>query len=347
MPKLRTKDILDFMADSSKVKPNEIFPILQYLKIEFKDNYCCLTKNGLNSFVKKNIPADCSALDGTILIDEKKLFNIAESGADNVEIEVAGDRLKVRSGSYKATLATDDLAKFPANDAVPAEWSKLFVEALTAIGLGTSFIEDFSEKSNHMKSHVFCKDKSIVACDGAIAIYKQLTDPIPQMVLRKEVALAICTLQGAEYASNDSYDFFRSENILYAFSKSESKFYDLTPFGKMETEDKSFVINKDELVKFNNICIKSSTSKIVTSKFTCKSPTELELIFQDPDSGMDDLLGTVEVQDATGEFKYNPGVMNQLLRSVQPTILYFYPGKNKYYITDETRSFISLIMGVI
>lgn len=348
MPKIRTKDILDFKVDSSKIKPNEIFPILSYLKIEFKDNYCCLTKNGLSSFVKKNIPAECSSLDGTILIDEIKLFTFAEnSPGDQIEITPTEDRIKIKSGTYKATLATDDLKKYPENDIIPAEWHKLYIESLTTIGLCTAFIDEFNEKSNHVKSHVFCNGKTIVGCDGSMAFYKEVADPIPQMILRREVASAVSTFQGAEYASNDSYDFFKSESLLFAFSKSESKYYDLTPFGKIENNDKSFVINRDEIIKFNNMCIGSTKSKIVTAKFSCPTPTELQFLFQDPDSGMDDLVGSVEVVDASGEFKYNPQVMNNVLRAVPSTIVYFYPGKNKYYITDETRSFVSLIMGVI
>lgn len=347
MPKLRTKDILDFRNDSGKIKPNEVFPILSYLKIEFKENYCCLTKNGLSSFVKKNIPADCKSEDGTILVDELKLFNFAEAiSTDSFEITSIDNKIKLKA-SLKATLATDDLAKFPINDIIPSEWHKLYIEHLMTIGTCVAFIEETSEKSMHLKTHIFCKNNTIVASNGNIAFYKKVTDPIPEMIIRREVGQAISGFQGAEYASNDSYDFFRSENLLYGFSKSESKFYDLSTLGKIESNDKSFAINKDELIKYNNACIKSTNSKIINTIFRAKSSTELELIFNDPDSGVDEFLGTVEIKDGSGEFKYNPQIMNNLLLSIPATICYFYPGKNKYYVTDELQSFVSLIMGVI
>ena len=340
---------MDFKNDSIKIPRDEIYPILSYLKIDFHDNYCIITKNGLKAFIKKGVSSESTEKDGIMLVSEDKLFSIAEnSTSDMLELTQVEDKIKIVSGRSKATTATDDLSKFPTNDEPTQLWQDIYIEALTALASGINFIVDeVPEKTQPQMANIYCKEKTIVGCNGAIAFYKPLHDDIPEMILRKEVAMAISTLPGCKFSQNSSYNFFKSESSMFAFSKSESPFFDLRQFGKIETDKPSFTINKDDLIRFNNTCINTSKSKLVTSKFNCLSPTVLQLIYEDPDSGLDELVASVDIKDGYGEFKYKPEVMNQLLKSIPSTMCVFYPGKNKYYITDESKSFVTLIMGSI
>jgi hypothetical protein len=347
MPNIRVSDILDFKADSAKVPPNELYPVLSYLKIEFKINYCNITKHGFESFVSKNIHCECNG-EPTILVDELKLYDIAQgSKTDYVSIESVKDKIILTSGKLKAITATEELAKFPVNDVLPLEWKPISVDAITAIGIAKSIVISDEDTKHPATMNVFSNDKYVVACNGAISFYKPLYEVVPKMVLRKDICLAISSMPGADFTENDSYYFFKTGSILFGFSKSQTMFYDISHFGKLESDKLSFSANKEEIIKFNNICANSSKSKVITAKFNCKSPTELELIFIDPDSGYDEVVDSIDIINGFGSFKYDPKVMNELLRAVPATECYFYEGKNKYYITDEQKSFISLIMGVI
>lgn len=356
MPRLRVKDILDFRIDANKITTDELYPILQYLKIDFNTNFCTITKNGLRAFIKKNISSESNVSDGSMLVLEEKLFSFAEGvTSDYVDINYKEGSegvlpvIKLSAGKSKGVSSTDDLNKFPVNDTPTADWVKLHTQFLTNLEYAKNFIQDFSDKAFSVPApfHIFCKGNSLVACDGAIAFYKEFIEPIPQLILRKEVALAIYNMPGAEYSYNSSYDFFRSEGVFYAFSKSECPFFDLTQFGKIETNKLSFFLIKDDLLRYNSMCISSSKSKIIRCYFKAKTPTELELSFEDADSGIYSLITLLDIKDGEGSFKYDPNLMNNLLKSIPSTILYFYPGKGKYYITDEKQSFVTLMMGTI
>lgn len=355
MPKIRCKEIVDFKENSSRISPDELHPINSFIRIDWKDNYCTVTKNGMIAFIKKNIPSESKLSDGSILVSEDKLFNIAtDSKSDTIEIIRSEKGIKLTSGSIRSNINTDDVAKFQFNEVPTSGWKKIYLQAITTFENAVNFILDDPDKAAPQCCNIFCKGNTIVACNGFIAFFKKLQDEIPELILRKEVIQAIRNMPGAEYASNSSYDFFKAESTLYGFSKHEIPFYDMSQFGQMESNDLSFFINKTDLISFNNICIKSSKSELINVKFQANSLGQLDLLFENPDSGIYDLMDTIETKNATvgyknghAYFKYNPHVMNNLLKSVPSTMVYFYPGKNKYYITDEEKTFVSLIMGLI
>lgn len=343
--KLQNQEINSFKQDASRIPNDEIHPILSYIHISFKDNYCTLTKNGLRSFIKKNIPCQCSSKNNPILVDENTIYNICEfSNSDTLEIYPEENRIKLVSGSTIAYSPTDDILKFPGNDMPTSEWSKIFLEAITAISFAVNFITEDTTKLP-VTRNIFTSDKTIIASNGAIAFYKELVDPIPKMILRKEVANAILNMQGADYAYNPSYDFFRSGSTLIAFSKSEDQFYDLSLLGKIESDKKSFIINKDDLIKFNSHSIAETKSKLKRASFRASGDT-LTCFFEDADAGKE-IKKELGIVNGSGEFTYDPEVLNQLLRNIPSTICEFYPGKNKYFITDEGKTFTTLIMGII
>lgn len=348
---LRTKEIIDFKIDSSKIMKDEFHPIASFLKIDFKNNYCVITKNGLHDFIVKSVPCESNISDGSILINEDKLINIAENTmADIIEIKIKGEKILFKSGNNKGEINTGDVSLFHSNDEPTAGWTPIFAQTLVALESAVNFIEMENDKGTSMPQciHVFIKDKSMIGCDGNISFYKELYDPAPQLILRRDIIMAIKDMPGASYSFNSSYDFFKSENIIFGFSKTECPFFDMSQFGRIEQpENLSFILNKDELIKFNNFCINSSKSKLVTSYFDCKSSNELRLFYTDPDTGVYNYDTTINVINGSGSFAYRPQHMNRLLRSIPATICYFYKGKNKYYITDETKSFVALIMGVV
>lgn len=350
MPRIRIKDILDFKTDSAKIRQNEIYPILKNIKIDFKDNYCTFTKNNALSFVKKNVPSESMKIDGAILLDEEKLFSLADNCAtDFIEIKMLKDeKAQVTIGKTKSILWSPSSSQYIEPDLpLNSEFTKLYVQALSSLEHAVRFIVDENEKSTPQTSNIFINDKSIVACNGVIAFYKEVMDAMPKMTIRNEIAYAISNMPGCEYASTPSFSFFKSESTMYGFRKTEAPWFDLTPFGKMESSQPSFYVIKDEIIKFNNICIRSSKDKLMSAKFISESEDKLKILYEDAEGGMDELVAILDVKTTQCNFKYDPAAMNLLLNSIPATICYFYPGKNKYYVTDEKKSFVSLIMGKI
>ena len=206
-----------------------------------------------------------------------------------------------------------------------------------------TFLRDAQKKHLTLfdQKSVFVGLKKIIGCDGMIA-YCRPCDIDDQIILRKEQIAALPDI-GATYSQSESYDFFESGRLLYGFSKTNQKFFDMT--GAMKpANDELFLLPRNEVVSFNEWVLDISAKPEFASVYWEPAAGQLNLKGQESYSEKE-----IErtIKSASGpEFKYLPMNMNKLLKAIDTDVLYCYRGEKNICLTDEKQTFISLVQQI-
>jgi hypothetical protein len=341
--RIKKEDLASFKTYASNIKRNGDIPVLDHLKIEVAGDFVSITKTNLRAFAiqtTQNDSEDCS-----FLVDENVLFNFIElSDCEYINFDVKGTSILIYDDRNKTNCKTELVTIYPKVDVTHKEWKPVSKSVLEAIGIAAQVV--FDDEISGMKNSVFIGEKSVAGSDGGIAFWKEFpNEDIPKIVLRKDVAVSVSKLNGCEHSSSESYDLFKSGNALFGFVKSEIGFVNLPPvFGKTD-KPLSFNIFRSALVKWNTFCINTFKSKVLSATFKAEG-SKLNLQLVDANYGRDS-NSHIDIVDGTGEFKFNPSTLNMLLKVLPSDQLYFYPGPNRYFITDCDKSFMSAIMLII
>lgn len=326
--KLKTAQIKAFRTASASIKQNGILPILSYLK--FDNGF--ITKNNMESFVI--MPAD---FDGSCLIDEVRLYGFIDNiKASEFEVKIKDGIVTLSDGKYKQNSPTDLVSNFPVNVIPDADEIELTNTDMWAIKYASNFTQE-DEINPYMKC-VFIGNGIIAATNSFIA-YTEKTELKNTIILQKETAAAIGKYESVLFSENESYQFFKCNEIKYGFIKKDTKFLDMKIFSVLP-DGPGVALNKDEIINFCSMCV-ASTPTGATLEVNIKGGC---LVMLYPAHNIDistsiDLPVTETLQD----FRFQPFLMLKMLKNVPDTDLIFYRGKDKYFITGES-GFVALIM---
>lgn len=333
--KISVSELKSFKANASFIKQNNIIPVLAYLK--FEDG--CITKNNLHSFLIQQV----GKFTEKILVDEKILMAFVDNAsADEIEISVSGKRILITDGFTKDYSPTDDIINFPTNESEVFKKTKISVDVLAAIKTASTFI--LSDEAMPNKSNIFVGKKAVAGSNGFIAYVKTFDQELPKMVLSKDTCTAISKFGSIDFYESENYHFFENDKCKFGFIKPTYPFFDLTVFGKFDTEAPHFEVNKYDLIRFNDLAISSPSKKVVATFKVISEVMKLEM--KDADYERDVQKDISATGEDVSSFAYMPVNLNQLLKNVPDADLTFYQAKNKYYITGES-NFTTLIMEVI
>jgi hypothetical protein len=344
--RIKKEDLVSFKIHASSIKRNPDLAVLDHLKIEIIGDYVSIMKSNLRSFAIQTTPNDSE--DGSFLVDENVLFNFIElSDSDYINFDVSGVRVIIYDERNKATSKTEPVTIYPKPDVTNKEWQPINKLVLEAIGIAAQIV--FDDEIQGMKNSVFIGEGAVAGSDGSIAFWrmfkKEEQEHLPRLVLRKEVAMSVSKLNGCEISENASYNLFKSGSVLFGFSKTEVPFVNLPPVFGNPTGTLSFNIFKSALIKWNTFCINTFKSKVLSAEFTAEA-TKLNLELVDANYGRES-KSHIDIVEGSGYFKFNPSTLNMLLKVLPSDNIYFYPGPNRYYITDNDKSFMSAIMLII
>lgn len=148
------------------------------------------------------------------------------------------------------------------------------------------------------------------------------------------------------FTENDSYTFYESDKLFYAFSKREIKYLNLTSFSRLETEE-SFIINRNDFIKFNDMC-QASVIRIPTASFKAIDKSILQLKLDgnafDIQKEKNILFAGTATPDAS--FGFNPINMNRILKSMTEDKLHFIKGDHRYFIVAKNSNITTMILQV-
>jgi len=340
--RIKKSEIEAFKSQAAFIKPNLILPILSFLKIDVDGDFCRITKSNNESFLVRTVSNDSE--DCSFLVDENILYSFVDlSTSDHINFSDDGNRIRIYDERTDTKSPTDRPELYPPIAGHVNEWMDIPKLALVSAGIVGQLV--FNGEIMNAKSFVFVGLGKVAGTDGNIGYYQPITEPLPQLVLRKDVAGCIAKMSSCQYSRVNNYDFFKEDNSVYGFIRSEYGFMDLTQVFPGITEDLSFCVNKSSISKFNNHCLSAVTTKSIGVTFECKNDN-LFIQMNDEKWGVDSKTN-VPVKGNSGKFKYDPGFMNTLLKLLPCDEVFFYPGVNRYYITDAEKTFLSAIMLII
>lgn len=340
--RIKKAEIEAFKSQASFIKPNTILPILSFLKIDVAGDYCHITKSNNESFLVRTISNDSE--DCSFLIDERVLYSFVEfSSSEYINFTDDGNRIRIYDDRTDTKSPTDRPELFPPIEKNIDNWIAIPKLALVSVGIVGQLI--FDGEIMNAKSFVFVGAGKVAGTDGNIGYYQTIPDPLPEVILRKEVAACISKMTTCQYGRANNYDFFKEDGSVYGFAKSEYQFIDLKVIFIDVAEQLSFCVNKASILKFNTLCITSISTKSLGVTFEGESGS---LFFQmNEEKWGVDIKSNIPVKGRSDYFKYDPGFMNTLLKLLPCDEVFFYPGPKRYYITDADKSFLSAIMLII
>lgn len=336
-------EIESFKIQAAFIKKAEsIRPILNYLRIDISGDWCAMMKSNDKSFLVKQTPNDSD--DCSFLVDEKILYNFIDfSSEEYIHFEDEGNRIRISDGRGNISSPTEKPSGFPSIETSDNEFIEIPKLALVTAGICSEVI--FDGEIFNAKSFVFLGRGFISASDANIGYMQAIPGFEKEIILRKEVAVCISKMNTCKYSGNENYDFFLEDTALFGFSKSEIAFFDITAAIGPIKENIDFSINKQPFIKWNTLCTSSSTNKGGAATFkVSEGVMSLEMVDTKAEITAKSRLF---VTGSKGEFKFDPVMMSNLLKVVPCEDVFFYPGNNRYYITDINRSFTAAIMLIL
>lgn len=326
--KLKVNEIKNFRSASIAIKNKGILPIHNFIKFENG----IITKTNSESFL--SIPGD---FKGSCLIDEKILYAFIDSvKTEEIEVKVKDKLITLTDGKIKHNSPTDSVELFPSFPDAGDEKIEFDNKILWAINYAYNFTTE--DESNPYKECVMVGKGIVGATNGFIA-YTEKHNLKCNLILHRDRALAISKFESVIFSENDNFQFFTAGNVKYAFVKKDTKFVDLTPFSSMPGEN-NITLDKDIFIRFCNLSVASTPAGAVLESEISGNC----LVMRYPQHNIYistplDLPLTETLQD----FRFNPGIMLKLLKSIPDSMITLAPSSRKYFITGES-GFVSLIM---
>lgn len=331
--KIKVSDLRSFKANSGFIKQNNIIPVLSYLKFENGS----VTKNNLNSFIIQSVGNS----NESFLVDEKILMNFIDCTSESeIEIKLKDKRIHISDGNTKVTSPTDDLVNFPTNENEELEKTELDAEVLSAIKIASNFIMA-EEGDMPVKAYVFVGGSLVAGSNGFIVYLEKFDKALPNFLLSKEIASSLGKYSSVSFSQSGNYYFLETDKIKLGFIKPNQGFVDFSPFSNFNKNVPSFVINKNEFIRFNDMAVSSTPIKGVPATFSVEKK-KMKLDYNDTNYEINiskeiPAEGTME-----GSFTFLPNNLNPLLKSVPDEILTFYQAKDRYYVTGDS-GFVSFV----
>ncbi|HEY1872384.1 MAG TPA: hypothetical protein VGG71_15075 [Chitinophagaceae bacterium] len=336
------KELINFKNKAVNIETNTTIPILEFIKIEIENAFCTIVKDNLKAFVINEFP-DTSNDECSFLVNENTLYKFLDfSESRFILFEQGVNQIKISDDYSSVESSTERPQNFRMPDLYPTTWTKLTRDTLDSIGIVSKII--FSTEIDGQKSNVYIGDGHVAGTDGIIGYCGNMVEKMPNIVLSKNIAGIVSKLKYCQYSYSDDYDYFGEDLITYGFLRNKNSFFDYAPlFGNIEG-DYSFYIHKKSLITFCDLCIKvvDSRSEFFPAIFYSENG-KLILAMEGSDKI---IINNLPMNKDVKRFKFNPARMAVLLKALPCETVYFYPGEDRYLVTDLRKTFTAVIMGM-
>lgn len=311
---------------TNAISGKNILPVLDYIKLDFKNDRCTLTKTVFDSFIVADIEADFKK-DGSLLLDIEKTSSFVNSSeGEETTISVKKDRVILDDGFTNAWFPLADVKHYPVvesnSECEKFELTKQVIDVLKQASKHAMPIRDKETRVWQTFTHTkTISDKNYVIGFGESIVFAKevVTDKWPQMSVDPKVISMIGSLPSVEYSATDNYDFFESVGILYGFRKYET----ICPVVKEVLDrfvsEESFEINRDSFVLFCELVSgqhKSSLSAVIEVSDSGKDEV---LLKYEPYSGDGGAEKKIKVKNKTYNLDktyYSPNLFLTVLKNI-------------------------------
>jgi hypothetical protein len=333
--KINTAELKRFKSNSSFIRQNNILPILGYLKFHEGE----VTKTNMHSFITEQLD-----FKGSLLVDEMILYSFLNgTSSPTIDISVKDNRVVISDSNTKVFCHYEDIQNFPAVSEASEETFEMTNEMMCAIKNASNFVDQMELPD--MRAHVFIGGNIIAGCNGFIGYSEIFKEQFPRIVLSKEIATTVGRFNAATFSQNDSYVFFNTRTSRYGFIKPTYPFLDLTRISVIDKTLTSFVVEKEEVISFTEMCTSSTKTKGLVATFTI-SKGKLNMSMIDGDFSVD-VSKTIPVDGEMSEdFSFNPALMSTVLKNIPDSEITVYQDDKSLLMTGET-GFVAMILKMV
>lgn len=269
MIKIKSEELRRFIGKAGHIADRtSVVDITRYIKVACDGERVILTKTNLEAFITYEIEAQTSK-PATLLINEKE-FTKAVQGCRADELKFTWKDRKsatheqgfVRSVTMEdgklinTTVDCGDETKFPELPKYNSDEHYTFTPGMVE-ALYVASTHCLHDKDLKFQNFIHIKNKGknkgyICGYNNAAMYYKKVDDSVPDMTLDANIAKALKDNldSGVILYRSEKYDFFDAGTAMFGFIQPELKGPDFEQIVKKMDTDKSFEIDRRELLSY-------------------------------------------------------------------------------------------------
>ncbi len=251
------ENINAFLQAESQIKANELYPILEYAKIEsFADGKCTIIRTSMNAWLsfKTKVTGDAE----TYLLDDRILKGFAAQLPEGAEIQIyaKAEKLYLKSGKQIVSHQFMDVSNFPNFPDKTIKGSPVKISASAIRSIKTAMA--YTKQTQHETAFSFSalsKGGEIFGSNGNFIYLKKFETEFPDVLIGQEAAAILDSEKDYTYMENDNYFFFISDATNYGFVKTEMNRINYGPITNSGKKDSFFTIKAEDITKFCSLCL--------------------------------------------------------------------------------------------
>lgn len=255
MVKIAIADLNEFLKRSAPIKPNNVLPILSYIKLEWKNSNATLTKTALNSFIVHQLKVK-SKKEGVLLLDTKILSSaVANAVADELTFDVTDKNVVIHDGKRITKFSLEDASVFPKiPDHETDDKITFSQDVLEAITLASNAIEEKVPQEFMKYVNIYSKGKKggsyVFGTNPFAMVHKTFKDQLASIMLCNEAVSVVKSYESVIYFAAGNYDFFDVGNSLYGFIKPTEKPVDVSVIIDNFNDKVNFKMSRKEMLGY-------------------------------------------------------------------------------------------------
>lgn len=321
---LNLKHLKEFASAQANVKTYSILPILNYIR--FKDGV--ITKSDAKQYISMR-----SDFTGEALIDSHVLISYISRAKADIRVTQKGNKLTLTDGFTTVSSPTDNITDYPHPDIPSGEGIELSEDICDMIGSCAAPLLDDEIQVPHVL-HVFTGNGLIAGANNFWGVSFKVQAELPVLALRKMEAVIIGGLSGCQFHESGSWHFMTSGAFTYGVIKSESKWYDLSPYFTAAEPD--FSLNKSDIYGFCDTVIATCPGKDLLTSLQAQGGM---LTLAAKDTAYDiDVAQNIPCETDIPRFGFDPRNLLKLFKAMPADQYGFAKGRSMYHLVDGNRT---------
>jgi len=355
---LKTKDVQTFckLCDYVVSDKLDLYPILNYIKIEIVFGTCILTKSNNNQFVQYQFETEADDIEFLILEDELKNFSsMTNSDSFTVSETSTKGTLKFNDGYYNynfnnstfsgdVELNVDMFSKIPEQK---SETVKITKDIISYLNIAKEFASEDVLLANFV--NIYIKGNEIFASDSRESFfYKKLSGDYPLIAFSKKECILLGNFEYADYYHSGNFNCFIYGSATYGFiNKENQSSYNYQQFLSINRNN-YLKIKTSDFINFCKACVKFSKSKsdkitTTTSKFTFNE--RIIITFNNDIKELKVPIDCESVNMDPLEFFFNPTTLLNKVSAMPFENIFISIEKDRFYLfSDQDSNLFSLHM---
>jgi hypothetical protein len=346
MIKISLKNILLFLQAEASIKANELYPLLEFIRIETTGQQeCTIVRSSMNAWVFFKCACETEAIPNVFLISDRILKGFAAQLSPDADILIytKGAQIYLKSGKQEIkhqVMDSIDFPKFPDKN-ITGVRTEIPAAVIKSIKIAMAYTKQL-QYSTAFSFVALAPNGDVFGSNGDFIYLKSTTVALPNVLIDQEAAAILDSEKDYRYMDNESYYFFICGNVTFGFIKTEMNRIDYSPFKSAGDPEKYFLVKTDDIIKFCSLCLAAAKELAPIGKISDNLLSYFDSSFNidvkvDIETG-----GTIPVKD----YKFSVQYMRKMMAALPYKIIHFSPvGENLIAYSPEDPNYIGVFSG--